>query len=53
MEDMYRAITGKFTKVLTHEDFLSKWAYLEDTRCGSGENPLVGWYRNASVLITV
>jgi hypothetical protein len=53
MEDMYRAITGKFTRVLGHEDFLKRWAYMEDTQTMSGENPLLSWYKNASVLITV
>ncbi|OCL01802.1 DUF185-domain-containing protein [Glonium stellatum] len=53
MEDMYRAITGKLTRVLTHEDFLKRWAYVEDTQTRNGENPLLNWYKNASVLITV
>jgi hypothetical protein len=52
-EDMYRAITGKLTRVLTQEDFLKRWAYVEDTRTRSGENPLLGWYKNASVMITL
>ncbi|OCK81026.1 DUF185-domain-containing protein [Lepidopterella palustris CBS 459.81] len=53
MEDMYRAITGKLTRVLTHEDFLKRWAYVEDTQTRNGENPLLSWYKNASVMITV
>jgi hypothetical protein len=53
MEDVYRAITGKLTRVSMHEDFLRRWAYIEDTRTQSGENPLVNWYKNASVMITV
>ncbi|KAF2400545.1 DUF185-domain-containing protein [Trichodelitschia bisporula] len=53
MEDVYRAITGKLTRVLTHEDFVRRWAYIEDTQTQSGENPLLGWYKNASVMITV
>ncbi|KAL2358155.1 S-adenosyl-L-methionine-dependent methyltransferase [Cryomyces antarcticus] len=53
MEDIYRAITGKLTRVLSHEDFLKRWAYVEDTQTRSGENPLLSWYKNASVMITV
>ncbi|EOD49043.1 hypothetical protein GTA08_BOTSDO02554 [Neofusicoccum parvum] len=53
MEDVYRAITGKLTRVLTHEDFLKRWAFVEDTQVRSGENPLLSWYKNASVMTTV
>ncbi|MCJ1226436.1 hypothetical protein MMC12_003088 [Toensbergia leucococca] len=53
MEDIYRAITGKLTRVLSHEDFLRRWAYVEDTQTRSGENPLLSWYKNASVMTTV
>lgn len=53
MEDVYRAITGKLTKVMTHEDFLTSWAFVEDTETRSGENPLLNWYKNASVMVTV
>ncbi|KAI9699177.1 MAG: hypothetical protein M1820_007256 [Bogoriella megaspora] len=53
MEHMYRAVTGKLTKVLTHEDFLRRWAYVEDTETRNGENPLLSWYKNASVMTTV
>lgn len=53
MEDMYRAMTGKLTRVLSHEDFMQRWAYVEDTQTRSGENPLLSWYKNASVLVTV
>lgn len=53
VERVYGAITGKFTKVLSHEEFLRRWAYVEDTETGSGENPFLSWYRNASVLVTV
>lgn len=52
-EDVYRAITGKLTRVSSHEDFLGRWAHNEDTMVRSGENPLVNWYKNASVMITV
>lgn len=53
MELMYRAITGKLTRVLSHEDFLRRWAYVEETETKNGENPLLTWYKNASVLTTV
>ncbi|KAJ9669231.1 hypothetical protein H2201_000583 [Coniosporium apollinis] len=53
MEDIYRAITGKLTRVLTHEDFLRRWAYVEDTQTKNGENPMLSWYKNASVMTTV
>lgn len=53
VELLYRAITGKLTRVSSHEDFLRKWAYVEETETKSGENPLLGWYKNASVLATV
>ncbi|GAB7341930.1 hypothetical protein MBLNU457_g0236t2 [Dothideomycetes sp. NU457] len=52
VEDIYRAITGKLTRVMTHEDFFRRWAYVEDTMTISGESPLLNWYKNASVMIT-
>ncbi|UKZ65290.1 uncharacterized protein TrAtP1_006484 [Trichoderma atroviride] len=52
-EAIYRAITGKLTRVMTHGDFLRRWAYVEDTETRSGENPLLSHYRNASVMVTV
>ncbi|GAB7351574.1 hypothetical protein MBLNU459_g2197t1 [Dothideomycetes sp. NU459] len=52
MEDVYRAITGKLTRVMTHEDFFKRWAYVEDTQTRNGENPLLSWYKNASVMVT-
>ena len=53
MESIYRAITGKLTRVLSHEQFMRRWAYVEDTETRSGENPLLSWYKNASVMTTV
>ncbi|KAF7902699.1 hypothetical protein EAF00_002602 [Botryotinia globosa] len=53
MDNVYRAITGKFTQVLSHEEFLNRWAYVEQTETKNGENPLLTWYKNASVLTTV
>ncbi|KAK4043697.1 S-adenosyl-L-methionine-dependent methyltransferase [Parachaetomium inaequale] len=52
-EATYQAITGKLTRVLTHEEFMRRWAYVEDTETQSGENPLLTWYKNASVMFTV
>ncbi|KAK3945437.1 DUF185-domain-containing protein [Diplogelasinospora grovesii] len=52
-ELMYQAITGKLTRVLSHEEFMRRWAYVEETETRSGENPLLSWYKNASVLYTV
>ncbi|KAK3047672.1 hypothetical protein LTR09_010930 [Extremus antarcticus] len=53
MEDMYRAITGRLTRVMTHEDFFQRWAFVEETQMRSGENAMLGWYKNASVMVTV
>ena len=46
-------MTSRFTNVMSHEDFFARWAYVDDTRTQSGENPLLSWYKNASVLTTV
>lgn len=53
MEDIYRAITGRLTRVMTHEDFFRRWAYVDETQMRSGENAMLGWYKNASVMVTV
>ncbi|KKF95780.1 hypothetical protein CFO_g1907 [Ceratocystis platani] len=53
MESMYRAMTGKFTRVSTHEDFMRRWAYVEDTETRSGENPMLDYYQNASFIVTL
>lgn len=53
MEDIYQAITGKLTKVMSHEEFLKRWAYVEETKTMSGENPMLSWYQNASVMLGV
>lgn len=52
-EAMYQAITGKLTRSLSHEEFMRRWAYLEETETKSGENPLLTWYKNATVMFTV
>lgn len=53
MHDIYSAVTGKFSKVFTQEEFLSRWAYVEETKTRSGENPMLTWYKNASVMTTL
>src|SRR5699024_4259349 len=37
IEDVYRASTGKLSQVMSHEDFVHRWAYIEDTETRSGE----------------
>lgn len=44
MEDLYRAVTGKLTKVTSQAEWLRRWAYTEDTECASGENPMLSWW---------
>ncbi|GAP88750.1 putative duf185-domain-containing protein [Rosellinia necatrix] len=53
MEAVYGAITGRLTRVMSHEDFMRSWAYVEDTQTRSGENPMLTWYKNASMMVTV
>ena len=43
MEDVYRAVTGKLTKITSQAEWLRRWAYTEDTECISGENPMLSW----------
>ena len=43
MEDLYRAVTGKLTKITSQAEWLRRWAYTEDTECISGENPMLSW----------
>lgn len=52
MEPIYRSITGKLSRVRSHEDFMRSWAYVEDCETRNGENPLLSWYTNASVMMT-
>ncbi|KAL9625898.1 MAG: hypothetical protein Q9204_007752 [Flavoplaca sp. TL-2023a] len=51
MEDIYQAITGKLTRVMSHKEFLQRWAYIDETRTISGENPMLSWYKNASTML--
>lgn len=53
MEAMYRAMTGKLTRVVLQEEFLKRWAYTDETRTKNGENPLLDWYKNASMMMTL
>ncbi|KAI5815414.1 S-adenosyl-L-methionine-dependent methyltransferase [Pyronema omphalodes] len=53
MDDMYKALTGKLTRVMQHEDFMQRWAYLEETETRCGENPMLGWYKNVAMLSSV
>ncbi|KAL8881695.1 MAG: hypothetical protein Q9198_001149 [Flavoplaca austrocitrina] len=53
MEDIYQAITGKLTRVMSHKEFLQRWAYIDETRTISGENPMLSWYKNASTMLGV
>lgn len=52
-ESIYRAVTGKLTRVLPHEEYMRRWAFVEDTETRTGENPLLSYYQNASVMFTV
>ena len=52
MEAIYRSLTNNLTNVLSQEEFLRRWAYVEDTETRNGENPLLSWYTNASVMTT-
>jgi hypothetical protein len=46
-------VTGKLTRVSSHEDFLMRWADTDATEAQSGENPLLSWYKNARVMATI
>ncbi|RKF61435.1 Protein arginine methyltransferase NDUFAF7-like protein, mitochondrial [Erysiphe neolycopersici] len=50
---IYMAITNKLTRVVSHEEFLQKWAFIDEAETKNGENPLLSWYKNATVLTTV
>jgi hypothetical protein len=49
---MYTAITGRFARTYSHEEFMFGRADLEETSTKNGDNPLLSWYKNASVMIT-
>ena len=52
-EALYRAMTGKLTTAMTHEEFMVRWADVEGASCMNGEVPLLSWYKNAGVMTTV
>lgn len=43
IEDVYRAVTGKLTRVMPQKEFLTGWADVNGTRTKSGENPMLSW----------
>lgn len=53
MNDIYKALTGKLTRVMHHEEFMKRWAYLQETETRVGENPLLNWYKNVSMMSSV
>ena len=53
MEAMYRAVTGKLTRATSHEEFVGNWADVYACTTQDGEVPLLGWYKNAGVMVTV
>ncbi|KAF8456280.1 S-adenosyl-L-methionine-dependent methyltransferase [Terfezia claveryi] len=52
-ESLYRALTGKLTRVMAHGEFVKRWCVLEEVTVRSGESPLVGWYQNANFMSSV
>lgn len=53
MQALYQSQTGKLTRVMKHEEFMRNWAEIERTTTKTGENPLIDWYKNASVMSSV
>ncbi|KAF2750625.1 DUF185-domain-containing protein [Sporormia fimetaria CBS 119925] len=53
VQAMYRQITQRFARTYTHADFMAGRADIEETQTRNGENPLLTWYKNASVMVTV
>lgn len=45
-------MTGKSTRISSHAAFLKRWADVKETQTRSGDNPLLTWYKNASVMMT-
>ncbi|KAL9092975.1 MAG: hypothetical protein Q9159_000599 [Coniocarpon cinnabarinum] len=52
MEALYRAVTGKLTRAMSHEEFMVRWADVAACMCQDGEIPLLSWYKNAAVMVT-
>ena len=42
-EDVYRAVTGRLTRVMGQKEFLEGWGDIEETTTISGENPMLTW----------
>jgi hypothetical protein len=53
MKDVYQGISGTLAKTFPQKQFLTSWANVEETATKNGDNPLLEWYQNASVMITV
>ncbi|RMD44108.1 hypothetical protein DV735_g929, partial [Chaetothyriales sp. CBS 134920] len=53
MEDMYRALTGKLTRVQGQREWLQGWGDSNGTTARNGEDVMAQWYANASVLTTI
>ena len=53
VEDIYRALTGRLSRVMKHEDFFRRWADVDATQLRSGENAMLSWYQNQSVMVTI
>ena len=43
VEDVYRAVTGRLTRVTGQKEFLEGWGDIEETTTVSGENPMLTW----------
>ena len=43
VEDVYRAVTGRLTRVMRQKEFLEGWGDVEGTATLSGENPMLTW----------
>ncbi|KND03976.1 uncharacterized protein SPPG_01425 [Spizellomyces punctatus DAOM BR117] len=56
MRDMYNAVCGKggrqSAKVVTQQEFLEKNANLLATKTKSGDNPMLGFYKNFKFLLS-
>jgi hypothetical protein len=53
VQQIYTGMTGKFARTYSHQDFMSGRADIVETQTRNGENPLLSWYKNASVMITI
>lgn len=53
LQKLYRFVNPKKaeTQILSHEEFLKRYASTEKTRLQSGENPMLSFYKNVSFFI--